>query len=99
MTGIVTALQIESYQLQIKDDLKTARIGAARRTEEFVELPKTSQRREGLDRELESRPQQDQRDNGKDNAANTENCRTFPVEDNREDHRDHEVHAGDDRYQ
>jgi hypothetical protein len=37
------------YQFQIKDDLKAARIEAARRTEEYVEQPKTSQRREGLD--------------------------------------------------
>jgi len=41
------------YQFQIKDDLKAARIEAARRTEEYVEQPKTSQRREGLDIELE----------------------------------------------
>ena len=41
------------YQFQIKDDLKAARIEAARRTEEYVEQPKTSQRREGLDMELE----------------------------------------------
>jgi len=41
------------YQFQIKDDLKAARIEAVRRTEEYVEQPKTSQRREGLDMELE----------------------------------------------
>ena len=41
------------YQFQIKDDLKAARIEAARHTEEHVEQPKTSQRREGLDRELD----------------------------------------------
>jgi hypothetical protein len=41
------------YQFQIKDDLKAARIEAARRTGEYVEMPKTSQRREGLDLELE----------------------------------------------
>jgi len=41
------------YQFQIKDDLKAARIEAARRTEAYVEQPKTSQRREGLDMELE----------------------------------------------
>jgi PAS domain S-box-containing protein len=46
----------ESYQFQIKDDLKAARIEAARRTEEYVEQSKTSQRREGLDMELESLP-------------------------------------------
>jgi hypothetical protein len=40
-------------QFQIKDDLKAARIEAARRTEVYVEQPKTSQRREGLDMELE----------------------------------------------
>jgi hypothetical protein len=40
------------YQFQIKDDLKAARNEAARRTEEYVEQPKTSQRREGLDMEL-----------------------------------------------
>jgi hypothetical protein len=40
------------YQFQIKDDLKAARIEAARRTEVYVEQPKTSQRREGLDLEL-----------------------------------------------
>jgi len=40
-------------QFQIKDDLKAARIEAARRTEMYVEQPKTSQRREGLDMELE----------------------------------------------
>jgi hypothetical protein len=40
------------YQFQIKDDLKAVRIEAARRTEEDVEQPKTSQRREGLDMEL-----------------------------------------------
>jgi len=42
-------------QFQTKDDLKAARIEAARRTEAYVEQPKTSQRREGLDRELELR--------------------------------------------
>jgi arsenite methyltransferase len=41
------------YQFQIKDDLKAARIEAAKRTAEYVEQPKTSQRREGLDMELE----------------------------------------------
>jgi len=41
------------YQFQIKDDLKAARIEAARRTEEYVEQLKTSQRREGVDMELE----------------------------------------------
>jgi hypothetical protein len=43
------------YQFQIKDDLKAARIEVARRTEEYVEQPKTSQRREGLDMGLELR--------------------------------------------
>ena len=38
-----------SYQFQIKDDLK-----AARRTGVYVEQPKTSQRREGLDMKVES---------------------------------------------
>jgi len=41
------------YQFQNKDDLKAARIEAVRRTEEYVEQPKTSQRREGLAMELE----------------------------------------------
>jgi hypothetical protein len=41
------------YQFQIKDDLKATRIEAARRTEVYVEQPKTSQRREGLDMEWE----------------------------------------------
>jgi hypothetical protein len=41
------------YQFQIKDDLKAARIEAARRTEEYVEQQKTSQRREGLEMDLE----------------------------------------------
>jgi len=45
-------LLIQHYQFQIKDDLKAARIEAARRTKEYVEQPKTSQRREGLDMEL-----------------------------------------------
>jgi hypothetical protein len=40
------------FQFQIKDDIKAARIEAARRTNLYVELPKTSQRREGLDMEL-----------------------------------------------
>jgi hypothetical protein len=40
------------YQFQIKDDLKAARIEATRRNVEYVELSKTSQRREGLDMEL-----------------------------------------------
>jgi len=42
--------QGDVYQFQIYDDLKAAGIEAARRTEEYVEQPKTSQRREGLDR-------------------------------------------------
>ena len=41
------------YQFQIRDDLKAARIEAARRTEEYVEQPKTNQRRKGLYLELE----------------------------------------------
>ncbi|OGU06353.1 MAG: hypothetical protein A2X82_05510 [Geobacteraceae bacterium GWC2_55_20] len=40
------------YRFQIKDDLKAARNEAARRTDKYVELTKTSQRREGLDMEL-----------------------------------------------
>ena len=44
-----------SYQFQIKDDLKAARIEVAMRTEEYVEHPKTSQRREDLDMGLELR--------------------------------------------
>jgi hypothetical protein len=46
-------LAVGLYQFQIKDDLKAARIEVARRTEEYVEQSKTSQRREGLDMELE----------------------------------------------
>ncbi|TLN04305.1 hypothetical protein FDZ73_04330 [bacterium] len=37
---------------QIKDNLKPARIEAARRTEEYVEQPKTCQRRQGHDLQL-----------------------------------------------
>ena len=33
------------FQFQIKDDIKAARIEAARRTWQYVEQPKTSQRR------------------------------------------------------
>jgi len=53
--GHLSSLSVKKmyYQFQIKDDLKAARIEAARRTEEYVEQPKTSQRREGLDMELE----------------------------------------------
>jgi len=44
---------LSSGVILFKDDLKAARIEAARRTEEYVEQPKTSQRKEGLDLELE----------------------------------------------
>ena len=44
------------YQLKIKDDLKAACIMAARHTEVYVELPKTIQRREDLDMELQLDP-------------------------------------------
>ena len=42
-------------QLQIKNDLKAARIEAAQRAEEYAEQPKTSQRGEDHDMELEFR--------------------------------------------
>jgi len=42
-----------SYQFQIKDDLKTATIEPARRTVQYVMPTKISQHREGFDMELE----------------------------------------------
>jgi len=42
-----------AYAIPDQGDLKAARIEAARRTEEHVEQPKTSQHRDGLDMELE----------------------------------------------
>ena len=43
----------DSYRFQIKDEIKAARIEATKAYTQYVEEPKTSQRRGGFDLEME----------------------------------------------